>query len=386
MPEIDREIVDRAMRWCAESGRPVHEDVVRHALAPLGWDELLAVKAILADPPPGRDQTPADLLALSRGGPGPRTSAPATRTSRKAAGRAVRSPRAAAGPRIRRARDRVEKTSPSPASLPSIDALYRESGRSVLDRLVRQRGANRTALLAALAAGWSAGGGAPTSADLDRLLAHHGLARGFAERERALLLHAFRKHGGVLLRVARELGAAPAELRASLARLELAAPVEAVREARRKVLDRKGTLADRARLVDEEEEALLDLGLLPRFEEDLKKRLPEQLRALSVGGRRPSAADLGRSLSLSRGAVDRLAARFSLPLRPAPPERPERRDRPGRREGRPTGARPPERGPRRAIHRRATRRRSPSGPAAPGGPAASPRSLARPGRRSLPLL
>ena len=215
----------------------------------------------------------------------------------------------------------MEATSPSPASPPSIDLLYRESGRAVLDRLVRQRGANRTALLAALAAGWSAGGGAPTSADLDRLLAHHGLARGFAERERALLLHAFRKHGGVLLRVARELGAAPAELRASLARLELAAPVEAVREARRKVLERKGTLADRARLVDEEEEALLDLGLLPRFEDDLRKRLPEQLRALSVGGRRPSAADLGRSLSLSRGAVDRLAARFSLPLRPAPPER-----------------------------------------------------------------
>ncbi|MEY2669023.1 MAG: hypothetical protein RJA59_1661 [Pseudomonadota bacterium] len=340
MPEIDREILDRAMRWCAESGRPVHEDVVRHALTPLGWDELLAVKAILADPPPARDLGPADLLALSRGGPAPRPSATSPRAARKATGRSARPARAAAAPRIRRARDRVEATSPSPVSPPSIDLLYRESGRAVLDRLVRQRGANRTALLAALGAGWSAGGGAPTSADLDRLLAHHGLARGFAERERALLLHAFRKHGGVLIRVARELGAAPAELRASLARLELAGPVEAVREARRKVLDRKGTLADRARLVDEEEEALLDLGLLPRFEEDLKKRLPEQLRALSVGGRRPSAADLGRSLSLSRGAVDRLAARFSLPLRPAPPERPERRDRPDRRDARAPGARP----------------------------------------------
>ena len=87
------------------------------------------------------------------------------------------------------------------------------------------------------------------------------------------------------------------------------------------MLDRKGTLAERARLIDEEEESLADLGLLPRFEEDLRKRLPEQLRALSGGGRRPSAADLGRSLSLSRAAVDRLALRFSLALRPAPPER-----------------------------------------------------------------
>ena len=64
------------MRWCAESGRPVHEDVVRHALGPLGWDALLAVKAILADPPPGRDLSPSDLLALSRGAPPPSAGAP----------------------------------------------------------------------------------------------------------------------------------------------------------------------------------------------------------------------------------------------------------------------------------------------------------------------
>ena len=338
MPEIDREILDRAMRWCAESGRPVHEDVLRHALLPLGWDELLAVKAILADPPPGRDLSPADLLALSRGVV-PRAGAAAKGAPRKDGRAAARSPRQPPGPRIRRARDRVEPSTPSPAAVPSIDLLYQESGRSVLDRMVRQHGANRTAVLAALASGWSAGGGAPTSADLDRLLAHHGLARGFAERERALLLHAFRKHGGVALRVARHLGAAPADLRGAVARLELAGPVEAIREARRRILDRKATLAERARLMDEEEESLADLGLLARFEEDLRKRLPEQLRALSGGGRRPTAADLGRSLSLSRAAVDRLALRFSLPLRPAPPERP------GRREGRRGAGSPPARRP-----------------------------------------
>ena len=347
MPEIDREIIDRAMRWCAESGRPVHEDVVRHALGPLGWDALLAVKAILADPPPARDLSPSDLVALSRGGPPAATGAPAPRAARKAGTRAPRASRPVPGPRIRRARDRVEPSTPSPAAPPSIDLLYQEAGRAVLDRMVRQHGANRTAILAALAAGWSAGGGAPSSGDLDRLLAHHGLARGFAERERALLLHAFRKHGGVFLRVARELGTAPADLRAAVTRLELSGPVEAVREARRRVLDRKGTLADRARLVDEEEEALKDLGLLPRFEEDLRKRLPEQLRALSVGGRRPSAADLGRSLSLSRGAVDRLATRFSLPLRAAPPERPERRETRGGPRRTPGRGPPAARAPRR---------------------------------------
>src|SRR5512137_1597836 len=123
MPEIDREILDRAMRWCAESGRPVHEDVLRHALLPLGWDELLAVKAILADPPPGRDLSPADLLALSRPG------APAKRAPRRDGRAAGRSPRPAPGPRIRRVRDRVEPSIPSPASVPTIDLLYQEAGR-----------------------------------------------------------------------------------------------------------------------------------------------------------------------------------------------------------------------------------------------------------------
>ena len=137
MPEIDREILDRAMRWCAESGRPVHEDVVRHVLLPLGWDELLAVKAILADPPPWRDLSPADLLALSRGVV-PRPGAPAKRAPRRDGRAAGRSPRPSAGPRIRRVRDRVEPSTPSPASVPSIDLLYQESGRAVLDRMVRQ--------------------------------------------------------------------------------------------------------------------------------------------------------------------------------------------------------------------------------------------------------
>src|SRR5512147_2934677 len=100
MPEIDREIVDRALRWCAESGRPVREEVVRQVLGPLGWDELLAVKAVLADPPPGRDLSPADLVALSRGAPPapPPVAAPKAKASRRPAARA---PRVAPGPRIR---------------------------------------------------------------------------------------------------------------------------------------------------------------------------------------------------------------------------------------------------------------------------------------------
>ncbi len=329
MPQLEREIVDRALRWCAESGRPVREDLVRRTLEPLGWDELLAVKAVLADPPPGSDLSPADLLALARGTVVPAAATKLPRASRRAPARESRTARGPSGPRIRRVRDRVEAVPSSPAALPPIELLFQEAGRSTLGRMVRRRGANRAGLLGELAAGWAAGSAPPSDADLDRLLAHHGMARGFAERERALLLHAFRKFGGVTPRVARALGAQVADLRAAIARLELGAAIEAIRDARRKGLDRKGTLAERARLLDEEEETLADLGLLPGFEADLRRRLPEHLRALAGGGRPPSAADLGRSLSLSRSAVDRLVARFTLPLRPAPPERP------GRREGRP---------------------------------------------------
>jgi len=332
MPEIDLEILHRAVRWCAESGRPAREEELRAALEPLGWDELLAVKATLADPPPGRDLSPTDLIALSRGAaprsPAAARSAPAP-AARPSRGKAPRAPRPASGPRIRRAHDAVAAPSPRRAApLPILDGLYRESGRAELGRLVRRLGANRIAILADLASRWSAASGAPPStADLDLLLEHHGLSRGFAERERALFLHAVGKHGGVVVRMARELGIGTEDVRSAIDRLGLRPAMESIRDGRRRRLERKATLSERARLLDEEADALADLGVLPGFEEDLRRRLPDHLRALAVGGRIPSAADLGRSLSLSRAAVDRLVARFGLRLRPAPAGRPERAGR-----------------------------------------------------------
>jgi len=335
---------------------------VRAVLEPLGWDELLAVKATLAAPPPARDLSPADLVALSRAAappsrPAPRASgAPRAGASRRKAGGA---PRPASAPRIRRVKDVVAVLSPSPAPLPHLDGLYRESGRGEIGRLIRRLGANRVAILSDLASRWSNGGGSPPgSADLDRLLEHHGLARGFAERERALFLHAVGKHGGVVIRMARELGMAPEDVRGAVDRLELRPAIESIRDARRRRLERKATLSERARLLDEEADALADLGLLAGFEADLRRRLPDHLRALAVGGRSPSSADLGRSLSLSRSAVDRVVAHFGLRLRASPPERPERpgRGSASRRPGargtaprRPPGTRPPPRGGRRPL-------------------------------------
>ena len=352
MADLDPEIVERAQRWCAESGRPVREEVVRRVLSPLGWDEMLAVKAVLADPPPRRDLSPADLVELSRGGAPAAEPSPAPRATARARG--PRPSAAVAGPRIRRARDRVAPSEPRAPALAPLELLYRESGRGLLERLLRKHGASRVPVLAALAQGHESSGHGPTGADLDALLAHHGMTRAFAERERALLLHTFRKHGGVGARVARELGLSAEELAASLSRLSLGSAVESIREARRRALERKVTLAERTRLLDEEEETLVDLGILPRFEEDLRRRLPEQIRALAVGGRRPSAIDLGRSLSLSRPAIERIVARFSLALRAGDRGGSRSSDRPASRfpgrSPRPSGergtSRPGERGAR----------------------------------------
>jgi hypothetical protein len=365
MPEIDLEFLDRAVRWCAESGRPARAEDLRALLEPLSWDALLAVKATLADPPPGRDLSPADLIALSRAGAPASTAAvrgAAAPPARSPRAKGSRTPRPASAPRIRRARDQVSTEAPGTAPLPHLDGLFRESGRAEIGRLVRRLGANRIAILSDLASRWSTGEGAsPIGPDLDRLLEHHGLARGFAERERALLLHAIRKHGGIGIRMARELGATPEDVRSAVDRLGLRSSLDSTRDARRRALERKATLSERARLIDEEADALADLGLLPGYEEDLRRRLPGHLRALAVGGRSPSAVDLGRSLSLSRGAVDRLADRFELRLRPSAPERPDRSDRSARGTAprrtaargtpprRPSGPRPHPRGGRRPL-------------------------------------
>jgi hypothetical protein len=254
-----------------------------------------------------------------------------------------------------------------------VELLLEESGRSVLERLVRRRGASRAAVLQALGAGWTSGGQPPGDAILDRLLDHHGLARAFAERERALVLHAFRKHGGVFPRVARELETTVEALREALARLGIARQVETVRGERRRALEARATISERARLLDEQEEELADLGILSRLEDDLRRRMPGHLRALSVGGRRPSAVDLGRSLSLSRPAVDRLAARLALDLRPAAAGDDGAGPRTGTRPGSRSGARSgPRSGPRPGAR---------SGPrSGPGpGPRGDPRSGARSG-------
>jgi len=347
MPELDPETLARALRWCAEGGGPASEGAVRAALEPLSWDELLAVKAALADPPPRRGLGPAELVAIAKG---PLPAREARLPARRAPGRRATAQRRAVNPRIRRARDREVHALAAPPPLPFVQELYREEGRAVLERLVRRLGPSRPALAAALSAGWRRSDGRPAEgADLEPLLAHHGLSRSFAERERAALLHTLRKFGGVRTQAAREAGLPLDELDSAVDRLDLRPALESLREERRHKLLRRGTLAELARLFAAEEEALADLGIAGELEAALRRLLGEHLRALAASRKRaPLGAALAESLLLPRAAVERMLGRLglaaALPAAPGGPPRRDPRATPGRQ--RPKSRRVPGRPPR----------------------------------------
>jgi hypothetical protein len=337
MAEIDSEVIARAIRWCAAAGRHAGEAEVREALSPLSWDEMVAVKAVLADPPPARPLGPRALADIARGAD-PAEAAGRERDGRYRSerdfegrspapgGAAATEPPAAPRKRgrklgpaatvvVRRARDRAPEPPPAAPALLLLDELHRAEGRAVLERLVRRHGPRRAPLVDALRAGWRrADGTSPDEADLDALLDAHGLARAFERHERALLLHALRAAGGVRPRAAAAAGLAPAAWEAALARLGAGAEAEGVRQERRQEIRRRATLSERARLLLADEERLADLGVLDEIVADLAARLPDHLRALRAGAKGPLAAELGRSLSLSRSAVDALARRFGLDL------------------------------------------------------------------------
>lgn len=344
MAEVDEELLERVARWCAQAGRQAASPGIRRALAPLTWDQLLAVRALLADPPPARPLGPFALADIARGAPAdvaaereregrydaetddavasePPPPPGPVRSSRRAA---RGSQRRGAGIVIRRARDVAPAPPRPPPAPPSLRELLLPEGRAVIERLVRTHWPRRPALTAALAAGWRReDGGAPGEDDLTRLLDHHGLTRAFERRERDELLHALRAAGGVRAAAAARVGLDVAALDAALARLGAAEDAERIRAERRAELRARGTLSERVRLLLGDEPRLRDLSLLSEFEDDLRARLPEHLRALRAAGA-PLALALARSLSLTPAEVRSLAARFRLALGAGAPPRPRR--------------------------------------------------------------
>ena len=404
MADLDPELLERVARWCAEAGRQAGAAGIRRALAPLSWDELLALRALLADPPPTRPLGPYALADLARGSPAdvaaererggryPSTFDDGTHAEPPppipTAGRPPSRKRAKKGRAIviRRARDAVPPSQPPAPSTPLVDALLLPEGRAVLERLLRRNGARRPALLAALAASWTRpDGGPPDDEDLSRLLDHHGLAHAFARRERDELLHALRAAGGVRTQAAQRLGVDAPALEAALARLGATADAERIRDERRAELRARATISERVHLLLVDAARLEDLGMLAEVEDDLRRRLPEHVRALPGGA--PLALALSRSLTLTPPDAQGIVERFGL-ARPAlgAPAQAAANAR-----GRPPGlARP--RAPQHARGKDLGGRRGPGGargstpPRAPGaarGPG-GPRGAGAPGRPGGP--
>jgi hypothetical protein len=374
MADLDDELLERVARWCAEAGRTASAARVRRALAPLDWDELLAVRALLADPPPLRPLGPYALADLARGTPAdvaadreregrypadeeeevasppvapPPRAPPATKRTRRGRGPGVV---------IRRARDAAPAAPPAPPAEPLLDELLLPEGRGVLERLVRRHGARRHSIVAALAAWRASGGAVPGDADLSRLLDHHGLARTFARRERDELLHALRAAGGVRATAASRLGIEPPALVAALERLGATAAAERIRQERRAVLRARATLAERVRLVLSDAARLEDLGILSEVEEDLRRRLPELVRALRAADA-PLHVALSKSLSVTPTEARALADRYGLPAGASRPPGPPRPPPPG---GRPRPSASGRASPARRSPRPRTSRRSAS--------------------------
>ncbi len=357
MPDLDVELLERVARWCADAGRITTPAEIRRALSPLGWDELLAARSLLVDPPPARPLGPFALADLARGAPADVAAereregryparaeadpvepvAPASPPRSRAAA-ARKGGRQGAKPSmvIRRARDAAPPPPPATPALPLADELLLPEGRNLLERLVRRHGARRAALVAALAAGWRTPDGRVLGdPDLSRLLEHHGLARTFARRERDELLHALRAAGGLRSVAAARLGLDRDGLDASLARTG-ATPDGRVHP--------RGAPRGAARPRD------------PR-----RARAPAHLgRAAARGPRAP-----GRARGRPSAPPPRARARRRRRVRPVAP-RP--RPQPVRDGGRGEGALRPPRCRPRGAPRRSRRRR----PARPGRPPAVP--------------
>jgi hypothetical protein len=353
MADLDPEMVDRVIRWCAEAGRQTSPAEVRAALSQLRWDDLLNVRALLVDPPPARPLGPGALADLARGTPAdvaaereregrylpeleeqaePPASEPSPAPSARA-GRPRKGTRRPTAPLIHRKRDQIVPAAPTPPSKPALERLLDPPGRAVLERLIRDHGARRAFLLGELARWGRADGGTPTDGDLDALLDHHGLARAFAHRERDELLHALRAARGDRRAAASKVGLEPEAFQAALDRLAARDDAERIREDRRADLRARATLADRCRQLATEAERLEDLGLLAEVETDLRARLGEHLRALRAASPGALSVAFARSVSLEERDALALAARLGIelpssggaaanPARSAPPRRP----------------------------------------------------------------
>ena len=191
-----------------------------------------------------------------------------------------------------------------------LESLERPEGRATLESLLAQHG-HRVALLRALGHGYTGRRGEPSAAELDELLARHGLLEGAEATERELLLSALSEHRGALGRVAWQLGLRGPELPALVSRLGLAPEVDRLREHFRREALTPPSWTARLDLLGRRK-YLEDLGLEREFEDRLRGDLGREIRALDAAGDDVPAA-LARRLSVSPTLVGRALERLGLP-------------------------------------------------------------------------
>ncbi|HSP18170.1 MAG TPA: hypothetical protein VLQ79_01550, partial [Myxococcaceae bacterium] len=191
-----------------------------------------------------------------------------------------------------------------------IEAREAPTGRATLETLLAQLG-HRPALLRALAHGYAGPRGAdPTAAELDALLAAHGLSAAVEESERSLVLAAVSEHRGALGRVGWALGLRGPEHEGLIARLGLGIEVERLRERFRREALNPASWTARLDLLGRRK-YLEDLGIEREFVERLRADLSRELHAAGGGGE-DAHPGLARRLGAPPTLVGRALERLGL--------------------------------------------------------------------------
>lgn len=339
--------------YCRRAGAPASPRAVREALSVLPESDDFRVRAVTDAEPPVRPLGPFAVIDLARGTP-PDTAGLRERSGYyalveemlllqdardpvpavpDAAPRAetLRSPMALTAaealperPATPTVAERIaprRRTAQSPAEprgrftqveteRAPLETLGEPAGRNTLEQLLLQH-AHRPALLRALAQGYVGQRGSdPTAAELDALLAEHGLIAAVEESERGLILEALKEHRGALGRVAWALGLRGQEVESLVSRLGLTEEVGRMRERFRREALNPASWTARLDLLGRRK-YLEDLGVEREFHDRLRADLQRELQAPRGDGE-DAPAGLARRLGASPTLVSRALDRLGL--------------------------------------------------------------------------
>lgn len=207
---------------------------------------------------------------------------------------------------------------PEPPTTPTrrpFAELQGPGGAAILERLLADEKANPRVLAARLSERFDGPAGRDvTDGDLRMLLAHHGLAATFQEREIANTRFLIGFHQGARAKLANALLLASDELAGYLGRLGLSEELERTRQERARIELGRKRLHDRIVQVLTRAPYLDDLGVLPAIDREVREQLG-QLFAAKVPGATVAAAleeRVREELQLEPNAFAKLLRRYEL--------------------------------------------------------------------------